>query len=67
MPPRTRTEETAPDAPPANTVAAAAPSLRPAAEASDPAVHRLLFERQAAASSDVLDAIAAELAELGYV
>lgn len=69
MPPRPRTSDA--DSPPPETPApsesvASAPSLRPASEASDPEVHRLLFERSATTDSVVLERIAGQLAELGY-
>lgn len=69
MPPRTRTADAdpAPAEAPSSPEPVASPSLRPASESSDPAVHRLLFERQAATSPAALELIAAELAELGYV
>jgi hypothetical protein len=77
MPPRTRATDadaTSPAGPPSSPPPPepVAPSpLHPASEASDPDVHRLLFERQAAAGPPVdqaaLDRIAGELADLGYV
>lgn len=78
MPARTRSDadpsptgDTPPPAdPPASVAAPTTPPLRPVAEASDPDVHRLVFERQAAETSPVdqaaVDRINAELAELGF-
>lgn len=76
MPPRTRMTDAdpppqaGPSSPSEASEPVASPPLRPASEAADPDVHRLMLERMAAAEPPVdqpaIDRINVELAELGF-